>query len=70
MPKLNLGLFSSKDPEITSINAKNPQSTGMICENIVVPIIAISNHYYNFIFFSYINVTLEFFLSGLTNLFI
>ncbi len=57
MPKPNLGLFSSKDPEITSTIAKNPIMTGRICENIVVPIIAILNHYYNFTSFSYIKLT-------------
>ena len=48
MPKANLLLSSSKDPEIININAKNPHITGRICENIVVPTIAILNHYYNF----------------------
>ena len=54
MPKPNLGLFSSREPEIINTNAKNPNITGRICENIVVPIIAIVNHYYNFTLFSYI----------------
>lgn len=45
MPKPSLGLFSSSEPEIISINAKNPKITGRICENIVVPTIAIFNHY-------------------------
>ena len=54
MPKPNLGLLSSKDPEIISTNPMNPKITGRICENIVVPTIAILNHYYNFILFSYI----------------
>ncbi len=44
IPKPNLGLLSSKDPEIIKINAKNPKITGRICENIVVPTIAIFNH--------------------------
>ena len=48
MPKANLDLSSSKDPEIINTNAKNPHITGRICENIVVPTIAILNHYYNF----------------------
>ena len=43
-PKPNLGLLSSRDPEIIKINAKNPKITGKICENIVVPTIAIFNH--------------------------
>ena len=50
MPKANLGLFSSKDPEIMNTIARNPIITGRICENIVVPTIAILNHYYNFKF--------------------
>ena len=45
IPKPNLGLLSSRDPEIIKINAKNPKITGKICENIVVPTIAIFNHY-------------------------
>lgn len=44
MPNPNLPLSSSKDPEIINTIPKNPQITGIICENIVVPIIAISNH--------------------------
>lgn len=47
-PKANLALSSSRDPEIININEKNPKITGRICENIVVPTIAILNHYYNF----------------------
>ena len=47
IPKPNLGLFSSREPEIIIIIAKNPNITGRICENIVVPIIAIFYHYYN-----------------------
>ena len=50
IPKPSLGLFSSSEPEIISINAKNPKITGRICENIVVPTIAILNHYYNLLF--------------------
>ena len=50
MPKPSLGLFSSSEPEIISINAKNPKITGRICENIVVPTIAILYHYYNLLF--------------------
>lgn len=50
IPKPNLGLSSSRFPEIISNIAKNPKITGMICENIVVPTIAILNHYYNFNF--------------------
>ena len=50
MPNPNLFLSSSKDPDIINTNAKNPHITGSICENIVVPIIAILNHYYNFHF--------------------
>lgn len=30
IPKPNLGLFSSKDPETIKINAKNPRITGSI----------------------------------------
>ena len=30
IPKPNLGLFSSNEPEIININAKNPQITGKI----------------------------------------
>ena len=41
MPKYNLGLFSSNDPEIINITANIPKNTGRIWENIVVPIIAI-----------------------------
>ncbi len=51
IPKANLGLFSSNDPDITITIPKNPIITGRICENIVVPIIAISNHYYNLLVF-------------------
>ena len=54
IPKPNLGLLSSRDPVIINTNAKNPKITGSICENIVVPTIAILNHYYNFVLFSYI----------------
>jgi len=43
-PKPNLGLLSSREPEIIITNAKNPKITGKICENIVVPTIAIFNH--------------------------
>ena len=50
MPNPNLFLSSSKDPDIININAKNPHITGSICENIVVPTIAILNHYYNYHF--------------------
>ena len=50
IPKPNLGLLSSRDPEIIITNAKNPKITGKICENIVVPITAIFNHYYNLLF--------------------
>ena len=57
MPKPNFGLLSSKDPEIINMIAKNPKITGNICENIVVPTIAILNHYYNFSLFSYIKLT-------------
>ena len=45
IPKPNLGLFSSKEPDIINNIAKNPKITGRICENIVVPTIAILNHY-------------------------
>ena len=48
IPNPNLVLSSSKDPEIINNNPKNPKITGRICENIVVPTIAILNHYYNF----------------------
>ena len=41
IPKANLPLSSSKDPEIINMSPKNPQITGRICENIVVPTIAI-----------------------------
>lgn len=41
IPKDNLPLSSSREPEIINISPKNPQITGRICENIVVPIIAI-----------------------------
>ena len=50
MPKPNLGLFSSSEPEIINKSPKNPNMTGRICENIVVPTIAILNHYYNYKF--------------------
>ncbi len=50
IPKPNLFLSSSRDPEIINTNAKNPQITGKIWENIVVPVIAIFNHYYNLLF--------------------
>ena len=50
MPKPSLGLFSSSEPEIINKSAKNPNITGRICENIVVPTIAILNHYYNLLF--------------------
>jgi len=43
-PKDNLTLLSSRDPDIINTNPKNPINTGRICENIVVPIIAILNH--------------------------
>ncbi len=45
IPKPNLGWSSSRAPEIINNTAKNPKITGMICENIVVPTIAIFNHY-------------------------
>ena len=44
IPKTNLGLLSSRDPEIININAKNPKSTGNTCEKIVVPTVAILYH--------------------------
>ena len=47
MPNPSLFLSFSNDPDIINTNPKNPQITGRICENIVVPIIAILNHYYN-----------------------
>ena len=50
IPKPNLGLSSSNEPDIINNIAKNPKITGMICENIVVPTIAIFNHYYNLLF--------------------
>ena len=50
-PKPNLGLFSSNEPDIIITTPKNPMITGRICENIVVPIIAILNHYYNLLIF-------------------
>ena len=49
-PKPNLTWSSSNDPEIISNIEKNPKITGIICENIVVPTIAIFNHYYNLLF--------------------
>ena len=57
IPKPNLGLFSSREPEIIISIAKNPNITGRICENIVVPIIAISNHYCYLLIFGLINIT-------------
>ena len=45
MPKPNLDLSSSKEPDIMDKIAKNPITAGRICENIVVPTIAILNHY-------------------------
>ena len=53
IPKPNLGLSSSNEPDIINNIAKNPKITGMICENIVVPTIAIFNHL--FIVQRYIN---------------
>ena len=47
IPNPNLFLFSSRDPDIINTKAKNPQTTGRMCENIVVPVIGILNHYYN-----------------------
>lgn len=47
MPNPNLDLLFSKDPDIIYTNPKNPHITGRICENIVVPIIAILNHKYS-----------------------
>lgn len=47
MPNPNLCLSFSKDPDMINTNPKNPHITGRICENIVVPINAILNHYYN-----------------------
>ena len=44
-PKPNLDLSSSKEPDISNKIEKNPTIVGRICENIVVPTIAISNHY-------------------------
>ena len=41
IPNANLPLSSSKDPEIINISPKNPHITGRICENNVVPTIAI-----------------------------
>lgn len=51
IPNPNLFLFSSRDPDIINTKAKNPQTTGRMCENIVVPVIGILNHYYNLHFF-------------------
>ena len=45
MPKPNLVLSSSREPDMISKIEKNPTITGRICENIVVPTIAILNHY-------------------------
>ncbi len=70
IPKPNLGLLSSRDPAIIITNPKNPKITGRICENIVVPTIAILNHYYNFIMFSYLKFTLNFIDFKLKNFFI
>ena len=50
MPKPNFGSLSSRDPDIINNNEKNPKITGRIWEKIVVPTIAILNHYYNFNF--------------------
>ena len=50
IPKANLVLLSSRDPEIIITIARNPKTTGRIWEKIVVPTIAILNHYYNFTF--------------------
>ena len=44
IPKPNLGLFSSRDPDIMNINAKNPKITGKICENIIINPFAILSH--------------------------
>ncbi len=41
IPKASLGLSSSSEPIIINKNEKNPNITGRICENIVVPTIAI-----------------------------
>ena len=50
IPKPSLDLSSSSEPDIINKSAKNPNMTGRICENIVVPTIAILNHYYNLLF--------------------
>ena len=50
IPNPSLVLSFSNDPDIINTNPKNPQITGRICENIVVPTIAILYHYYNLLF--------------------
>lgn len=41
IPKINLLLSSSITPEIVRSTPKIPKITGIMCENIVVPVIAI-----------------------------
>ena len=46
VPTTNLYLFSSNVPAIISKTPKNPNITGKICENKVIPVKAIFYHYY------------------------
>ena len=50
VPTTNLYLFSS------SKTPKNPNITGKICENKVIPVKAIFYHYYTYCLFNYIKI--------------
>lgn len=56
IPILNLYLFSSNVPDINNKTPKNPNITGKICENKVIPTKAIFYHYYTYCLFNYIKI--------------
>ena len=56
IPILNLYLFSSNVPDINNKTPKNPNITGKICENKVIPVKAIFYHYYIYCLFNYIKI--------------
>ena len=56
VPTTNLYLFSSNVPAIISKTPKNPNITGKICENKVIPVKAIFYHYHTYCLFNYIKI--------------
>lgn len=56
IPILNLYLFSFNVPDINNKTPKNPNITGKICENKVIPAKAIFYHYYTYCLFNYIKI--------------